>query len=72
MSKCIYHKHHFLKPFQMTIPYRQIATDRIGTYVSVYIEFILNNRLRLRTFLRIDYQGTCHVPAVAYQENVSV
>lgn len=49
-----------------------ISRHRSGTYVSVYIEFILNNRLRLRTFLRIDYQGTSHVPAIAYQENVSV
>lgn len=71
-SKHIYRRHHFLEPFRMLIPYRLSATDRIGTYVFVYIKFILNNRLRLRTFLRIDYQGTCHVPAIAYQENVSV
>ena len=39
---------------------------RIGTYVSVKIEFTLINRIRLRTFLSLDNQGTRHVPAIAY------
>ncbi|OHL08158.1 hypothetical protein [Salmonella enterica] len=43
-----------------------LARYRIGTYVSVKIEFTLINRIRLRTFLSLDNQGTRHVPAIAY------
>lgn len=65
-SKHIFRRHYFLQSFQRKILCYLISTDRIGTYVSVKIEFTLINRIRLRTFLSLDNQGTRHVPAIAY------
>ncbi|ECT9481790.1 hypothetical protein CIH95_22345 [Salmonella enterica subsp. enterica serovar Montevideo] len=66
LSKHISHKHHYPKSFRMRKLFHFLSNDRIGTYVSVKIEFTLINRIRLRTFLSLDNQGTRHVPAIAY------
>lgn len=61
--------HHLAKIYEERIAPLLIpvfSRYRIGTYVSVKIEFTLINRIRLRTFLSLDNQGTRHVPAIAY------
>lgn len=61
--------HHLAKIYEERIAPLLIpvfSRYRIGTYVSVKIEFTLINRIRLRTFLSPDNQGTRHVPAIAY------
>ncbi|WP_207232984.1 hypothetical protein, partial [Salmonella enterica] len=40
LSRRICHKHHFLEPFRMLIPYLLIATDRIGTFAPVPIRYL--------------------------------
>lgn len=52
LSRRIYHKHHFLEPFRMLIPYLLIATDRIGTYVLVIIELFFGWRYVQEQFHR--------------------